>query len=771
MDRWTTTHRLRLVPHLCVSALVVGILLPVCGAPLGVSVGVALLGVAVAWAVWGRGVGRFAVLPAVLLLGGAVWSVSRLNATLPIHLPPGPIVVTGTVVVETLPVETVAGAQMRVRVDSMAATSEVPLPPGTGLVAVAPAQGFPPVRFGQIFAITGSVAPAATDTSPGWWRRYVERQGIAGRLQIRSARAVGQRGGLRGVRDRLRTIAMAEAGRGLRGDLRELVRGIALGGSGGLSEATTDAFRAAGLAHLLAVSGQNIAIVSSAILWGLVLAGVRRRSALAFALGFIVVYCVMCDGGPSVVRAGVVGVLGLVCQLRSRAGDRWYLLAVGLAAILIHQPRAIHDPGLQLSFAAVVGLLTLARPASDWMEGWLPPKAAEYAGQSLAAALVTAPVVIATFGELSLVGLVVNVVAVPLAVPIVIAALAGVLCGILVPPLGVIVSGCAGVGAAILAALASGAARLPAASIGLPPWAAVAAVGVLAGGGFAVWRRDHPRRRVMTGRRRNVAVVWFAIVALVVVVVIPRRPAPVPWPAVADVTVLDIGQGDAILLRSSGGEAMLIDTGPPDQAGGRAPVLAALRRLGLTRLDRLALTHDQRDHNGATPEILDSIDVDQVDIPVAMPSVRRAAASHGVPLATMDRGDRLTVGHWRLTVLWPPARLTVEDPNDASLVIRADAPGLSVLLTGDAESNVLGRLPLTPVDVLKVSHHGSDDPDLAAVLRRLGPRESVISVGRGNRFGHPRRSTIDALAGANARVQRTDRDGDVTFTAPATADP
>jgi competence protein ComEC len=680
--------------------------------------------------------------------------------------------VTGTVVVDTLPVDSVAGPQLRVRVDRLSSPSRAALLRGTRLVAVAPSQGFPAVSFGRVIRITGSIVPAVIGDSPSWWRRYVERQGIAGRLQIRSAVVVGRRGGLLGIRDRLRSVAIAEAGRGLRGDLRELVRGIALGGTGGLSEATTDAFRAAGLAHLLAVSGQNIAIVSHALLWSLLFAGVRRRAALTVALAVIVVYCVMCDGGPSVVRAGVMGALGLVCQVRSRAGDRWYLLAIGLAALLIHQPRAIHDPGLQLSFAAVVGLLTLSRPAGEWLEGWLPPKAAGYAGQSLAATLATAPVVIATFGELSLVGLVVNVVAVPLAVPIVIGALAGILCGILFSPVGVLVSGCAGVGAAILAALANGAARLPAASVGLPPWVAGVACAVLGTAASAVWRRDHPRRRsAVTRRRRQVMIVGCAVVALGVAAAVPRRPAPTPWPAVADVTVLDVGQGDAILLRSADGEAILIDTGPPDESGKPAPVIAGLRRFGVRRLGRLALTHDQRDHNGAAEEILDSIDVDRVDIPVAMPAVARAAVKHRVAVATIRRGDTFPVGHWRLAVLWPPERITVDDPNDASLVIRADAPGLSVLLTGDAEGNILGRLPLSAVDVLKVSHHGSDDPDLPTVLRRLRPRQSVISAGQGNRFGHPRSATLDALAASGTRVLRTDRDGDVTLSAPAPTAP
>ena len=169
--------------------------------------------------------------------------------------------------------------------------------------------------------------------------------------------------GWRGARDGLRAVGRRRAAAGLGGDRAALVRGMALGGGAGLSESAAQAFRDAGLWHLLAVSGQNVAVVAVAALALLRALGVRRRIAVAGALALIVTYCLACDGGASVGRAGVVGALGLLCELRSSPRERWYLLLAALAALLAHQPRALGDPGLQLSFAAVAGLLVVAPPA------------------------------------------------------------------------------------------------------------------------------------------------------------------------------------------------------------------------------------------------------------------------------------------------------------------------------------------------------------------------------------------------------------------------
>jgi competence protein ComEC len=541
-----------------------------------------------------------------------------------------------------------------------------------------------------------------------------------------------------------------------------VVRGLALGGGDGLSQATAQAFRDAGLWHLLAVSGQNIAIVAFAVLAALRGAGVGRRASVGAAGVVLVAYCLACDGGASVARAGIVGALGLTAELGSRARDRWHLLLAGLVALVLHQPRAVGDPGLQLSFAAVVGILAVAPPVAAVLRGWMSGRVADLAGQAAGATLATAPVVIWHFGTLSLAGLVVNVVAVPLAAPVVILALCGIGLAVVLPPAAVAAGWLAGVGAGALIGVARIAAAAPAATVPLPRWsvplAALPAVAIPLVAG-RTWAVTPPRLRPP----RWAAPAAGAIAAVVAVALaVPRPGAGGRWPAAAAVTALDIGQGDAILLRSPDGAAALIDTGPP---GAPAPVVARLRDAGVRRLDALLLTHHQLDHDGAAAAVLRAVAVGVVLTASASPAAEAEARARGIASRRVSAGDAVRVGSWSLEVLWPrqePPR--ADDPNDASMVILARSAGMAALLTADAESGVLRRLPVGRVDVLKVSHHGSADPGLGPLLDRLRPAAALISVGAGNRYGHPDRATLDALDAAGVRVARTDRVGSATVT-------
>ena len=220
---------------------------------------------------------------------------------------------------------------------------------------------------------------------------------------------------------------------------------------------------------------------------------------------------------------------------------------------------------------------------------------------------------------------------------------------------------------------------------------------------------------------------------------------------------LDVGQGDATLIQR-GRTSVLIDTGVSD-----GPILQRLQEAGIDRLDALILTHAEADHEGAAPQVIEAYKPRLVvNGGAGWPSAvqhRLAKAKPHVPAA----GEVLALAGLRFEILWPPARApgwrASGNPNDNALVARLEAGHFSMLLAADAESGVTAPMPLEPVDVLKVAHHGSADPGLPALLERLKPRIAAIEVGKENTYGHPAPSTIAALRAAVPTVLRTDRDG------------
>jgi competence protein ComEC len=223
---------------------------------------------------------------------------------------------------------------------------------------------------------------------------------------------------------------------------------------------------------------------------------------------------------------------------------------------------------------------------------------------------------------------------------------------------------------------------------------------------------------------------------------------------------------------------VVVDTGPPGGASGPAPVVGRLRRLGVRRLDAIVLTHDSLDHVGGAIDVMERLPVgallhppDPVDgwEPAAARVIARARG-RGIPVGVIRAGTRLRAGEWAVRVLSPPGPRPVgADPNPWSLIALASAGPLTALLTADAESDALSRVVIGRVDVLKVSHHGSEDTGLARELTYLRPRVALISAGRGNRFRHPRPETLATLAAAGVATWRTDLAGDVTVVGPAGA--
>lgn len=228
------------------------------------------------------------------------------------------------------------------------------------------------------------------------------------------------------------------------------------------------------------------------------------------------------------------------------------------------------------------------------------------------------------------------------------------------------------------------------------------------------------------------------------------------------IEVLDVGQGDAILLQPAGAPAVLVDGGPPgDDLAGK------LEDADVSSLGAAVVTHDQSDHAAGIEELLGRFPIERVAFARLDRRAIAAAAAAGAEPERLAAGQELRSGRLSLQVLWPPREflgepLGGEDPNQQALVLEARWQGFSMLLTADAEAESVPIDP-GPIDVLKVAHHGSDDAGLASLLDRTRPALAVISVGEGNSYGHPTQGTLATLERHRVPTLRTDQDGDVVI--------
>jgi competence protein ComEC len=430
---------------------------------------------------------RFPLFAAALALAGLWWGSVRLEAIDRSVLAPRIGTSERSIVVTTAPARRARfdlRVQARVRrFGSLAADEPIllELPPGR-----APPQG-------AVLEVLGTLVEPR-GARPGFDERtWLRRHGVHAVLHGDRWRQIGRRGGLGGLADRLHAwLGRSLAGR-LTGERRAVLEGVVLGEDEGLSDNLRADFRASGLYHLLAVSGQNVALVAGGALVLAWLAGLPRLLGELAALAAMGAYVLAVGAQPSVLRAGVAGALGSIAWITARERDRWWFLLAGAFCLLAWNPYTLFDAGFQLSFAAVVAIFALAPRISSWLRGYpVPGKLAEVVAISGACGLATAPVLWLQFGRIQLLSVPANALAAPVVVPLLGLSLAAAV----VPPLSPQAAGAlawlAGWCAAYLAACARLVGGLPFAQVQSAAAAVVMAAGALGVAAYAwrQWRRS-----------------------------------------------------------------------------------------------------------------------------------------------------------------------------------------------------------------------------------------------------------------------------------------
>jgi competence protein ComEC len=641
--------------------------------------------------------------------------------------------------------------------------------PVSGAVLVRVDQTMLPFRAGDRVQAVGFLLRPAMPRNPGEfdYRRFAKSLGQAGILTVSGRDAVMITPAPRGAivaalldwRDQLRHRAsgwlLADLPDSTRSERDSMLVSLLLGERQAEIDGFYESFQRVGLAHILAISGFHLAVLAGFVVLAARLAGLSRRTTGIVIILLVLVYLLMVEVRLPVMRAGVMTIaasLGLIFARRLHAGG---LVSLSAILLLMWRPDELFNPGFQLTYATVIGLIHLApvvrrrwfgRPdleaaTSGAMIGqWLGTAIAV----SVVAWMIALPIVAYHFGAIAILGVPLSVVAVPLSAVILTLGYVKIVLGAVLPTAALLLGVPLTVSAEALLSLVRVADALPFSSAHVPPPGTPWTFAAL---GWVVWwgggRRHEHRWRTWAKR-----IVVIALLVWLIWPVLPVRQWTDPAPPLR-IDMLAVGDGSCYLLRSRG-QALVFDAGSStDLDAGRRSIIPALRRLGVRHIDAVAITHANLDHYSAVLELAREFGMDEVlvtpqflaaaedDAFSPMAYLLSQLAGHRVRVVATSAGMSRELGECGVACLHPTADAAFERANDASMVLRVTAGERALLLCGDIQQEAMislmrgageRRLNLQ-ADVMELPHHGSYNEVAAAFVERVRPVVVMQSTG------------------------------------------
>lgn len=637
-----------------------------------------------------------------------------------------------------------------------------------------------PLSAGHRVAVTGDITASKTDEGGRW----SHQNGFVGTMRAKRVEELGYSPGLRGAVTAFRDSSFARIA-SMDGDAAGLLAGVLLGNKTIYADSELEqAFRTTGLAHLMAVSGTHLAIVTMLLSVALARTPLRRKVRSVVLVTALILYVAITGFAASAIRACTMCTVALVLGMTRQRAYVLSALALCVFVFLELSPPMAFSLGFQLSVLSVLGLVIFGNLASCWLAHVLPrlpTSVSSSIAATVAASFMTLPVTVAQFAQLPLISPVANLLAAPLVTAALCLGVLALVIGIVLAPVGTLLLHGAGAVAACCAALVRFLADVPLACLPLSSATYVLAIifCVLLIALWIAWplprrpdTRDSPRT---PARQLGVLSGTCAAFALPVILALALgfgQIGALSSTSDARIVMLDVGQGDSMLIQS-GNAAILVDTGEDGDV-----LLRELAEQGVARLDAVVISHKDADHAGALRELAGVVTVEHVYVhadlldEAVMETVLESArwVTNGRGAEGVRPGSSLHAGEFTLSIVAPQDGGTSE--NDDSLVglleYDADCDGsieARGLLTGDAESKVMKDV--TPrvgdIDFLKVAHHGSKGGLSDEQLSQLSPELAFISVGADNKYGHPTKETLRMLERHGSRIYRTDEQGAISI--------
>lgn len=631
------------------------------------------------------------------------------------------------------------------------------------------------LQYGSEVVFDGILTQPQGVRNPGGfdYRRYLAQKGVGAAVfayPYTIEVGDGRRGNIvvqAGMSIRNRIVSVIE--KSLPQQQAGLLNGMLIGYREGLSEEVQEAFSNAGLTHIMAVSGANIAFLILPLSFLFKLMRIGKRAANLLIMGFLVLFVFITGFEPSVLRAVLMADILLMAAILYKKPDVYAAIAFSCILLLVISPCMIFNAGFQLSYGATLGIVMLYKNISKTIvRCHIPKKLAEIMAATLAAQLGVLPVTLINFNRVSLISIIPNMLVAPMLELITILGTLMALLGQFSLFLSRLIGYLNSVFLSAVLYITKWTSEMSFAMITTvtPPLFLAAAYYVIIW--FLLWYK--PLKGITLKTRHVAAVLSFAAVFILTGSL---------RPACMEVVFLDIGQGDSVFIRTYTGKTLLIDGGGSSNpstvsAVGEKVVVPFMLDNRTASLDAVIATHPHSDHTQGLVDVLGQMTTDRLIIPSmkdesGFGGLLEVASAKRIPVSRASQGDIIRLDDRTcMQILNPEAECAVDEKsfNNASLVIKLCYGQTSVLLTGDAEADAEERMLKEALDleadVIKIAHHGSPTSTSEALLEAVEPEAAIISVGRNN-FGHPSDKVLSSLEEHNVDCFRTDECGAVVL--------